>query len=162
MYQLTTLSEEVIEETVKNHMEEPHRRFAQGKLAETVTEALHGQVSLHRAKLASSILFGETEQTFEDLSEGIQALTETGSVPELELPAAAVCSLTVADVVVRLKICQSKGECRRLVSSGGLYVNTCRVDDANSKLSSWTERLPDTPFILIRKGKKNYYVVKLC
>ena len=162
LYQLTTIPEDAIAETMARHTGEPHHRIAQGRLAEEVTEALHGQASLGRAKLATEILFGDSEQSFVDVAEGIHALTETGSVPEFELPATELSSQSVADLFVKFKICQSKGECRRLVSSGGLYVNMSRVTDANAMLDTVKHQTGANNFILVRKGKKNYYVIKLC
>ncbi len=124
-----------LEDTTKR---EPEKREAQRVLASELTTLVHGIEQLGRAERASSLLFGEDIATLpvEDVLE-VFADVPSSEVPELELGA----GVPVVDLVTRVQLAASKGEARRLVQSGGIYVNNRRVSDvadaADERSGDW-------------------------
>ena len=137
--------------------EHPERRDAQRTLAEEMTRMTHGETALSRAQQASGVLFGgevaglgavEVEDIFAD-------------VPSSEIPRARLEGegVPVVDLLAAAGMTRSKGEARRLLQNGGVYVNNVQVDDVERTLS-----LSDTiegRFVLLRVGKKRYHLVQL-
>lgn len=135
----------------------PEKREAQRVLAREVTTLVHGADQAARAEQASSVLFGEdiarlpadeVLAVFDDVpSTGIAAETFDGE------------GLGVVDLVARVRLAPSKSEARRLVQSGGLYVNNRRVADASARITR-AEAIEGRLFVL-RKGQRQHHVVRL-
>ncbi|MDD5520335.1 MAG: tyrosine--tRNA ligase [Kiritimatiellae bacterium] len=140
------------EEQVKK---EPEKREAQKRLAEEVTRMVHGERGLKVAVRASSVLFGEAMDDLraEDLMDIF------ANVPSVELPDSKVAGAGVIDVAVMSGLCKSKGEARRLVESGGLYVNNRRVDGIQSVIKP--ADIVDNRVVVLRSGKKTYHLLKV-
>ncbi|HKB14372.1 MAG TPA: tyrosine--tRNA ligase [Vicinamibacterales bacterium] len=135
----------------------PEQREAQRVLAREVTTMVHGAEQVTRAEHASSVLFGEDITTL-----GVdEVLTVFGDVPSTELPADALAAdgIGIVDLVARVQLAPSKGEARRLVQSGGIYVNNRRVSDPQSRLKR-TDAIAGELFI-VRKGQKQNHVIRL-
>ncbi|QXD14477.1 tyrosine--tRNA ligase [Rhodocaloribacter litoris] len=135
----------------------PERREAQRTLAREVTRTVHGETALARAERASAVLFGgelgdlsldELRDIFED-------------VPSAELPRAAFEGegLGVVDLFAESGLASSKGEARRLVRSGGAYVNNVRVPDEQHRVT--LEAAVEGQALVLRKGRKHYQLVWL-
>jgi tyrosyl-tRNA synthetase len=133
----------------------PEARAAQKKLAEEVTRLVHGENGLKIAGRASAVLFGES-------MEGLHAadlLSIFANVPSKELPRSSVEGAGVLDVAVAAGLCSSKGEARRLVESGGLYINNRRADGIQAKVAA--SDIIDSRLLVLRSGKKTFHLVKV-
>jgi tyrosyl-tRNA synthetase len=134
----------------------PEQRHAQRVLARELTTVVHGPEQTTRAEHASSVLFSEDITT---LSVG-DVLAVFADVPSTELPADQLGDgVGIVDLVARVQLAPSKGEARRLVQGGGVYVNNRRVSDPQMKLTR-KDAIGGQLFI-VRKGQKQNYVVRL-
>jgi len=135
--------------------EEPEKRVAQNRLAEEITRTVHGEEGLRIARRSSAVLFGEA-------MEGLHAeelLAVFSDVPSTELRMDEVRGELVVNVAAASGMCKSRGEARRLVQSGGLYVNNVRVADAETGISE--SDIIDNQIVALRSGKKRYHIVKV-
>lgn len=157
----TLLSKEEIRELVREHRAAPHARLLQKTLAAEVTTLVHGRAALDGAVEASRILFGKgtteslnnmDEATFLDVFSGVPVFEIDRSVLTRELPASELLTGTTG-------IFPSKGELRRLVKGGGVSINKNKVSDPEMNVSE--QHLINGKYILVQKGKKNYYLIKL-
>ena len=135
----------------------PEKREAQRTLAREVTALVHGRDQVTRAEQASSVLFGEDIATLD--VEDVLAVFE--DVPSTELPAATFDGegMGMVDLVARVQLAPSKSEARRLVQSGGVYVNNRRMSDPQARLTRG-EAIGGRLFVL-RKGQKQTHLVRL-
>jgi tyrosyl-tRNA synthetase len=153
----TFLDRAVIAELGRLGEEAPEKREAQRMLAREVTRLVHGQDQLERAERTSSVLFGEDIATLP-----VQDLLDVfGDAPSTELAAAEVAGdgIVVVDLVVRAGLVSSKGEARRLVQSGGIYVNNRRVVDVQSRVGA-SNAIGGELFVL-RRGQRQQHVVRV-
>lgn len=135
----------------------PERREAQRVLAGEVTALVHGAVQVTRAEQASTLVFGEDIATLplEDVLAVMEDVPST-AVPRVELEGLGV---GVVELVARVRLAGSKSEARRLVESGGIYVNNRRASDPQLRLT-----VDDTiggEVLLLRKGAKQTHLVRL-
>jgi len=147
---LTFLSKEEIEELEKSNNENPHLREAHKKLAEEVITFLHGHEAYEEAVRITEALFSgnikelnvnEIENAFKD-------------VPNFDITE----DKNLVDLLVEAKICSSKREAREFVSNNSISVNGDKVNDLEFMITKSTT-LGDK-YIVIRRGKKQYYLVK--
>lgn len=150
----TFLTKEEIEDLDRQLEEAPHARTAQRRLAEEVTRMVHGEDALQNAVRASSAMFGGELSGLDDAT-----LEEIfGDVPSSERPRAELAkALPVLEVVVECGIFSSKGEARKMIQNGGLYLNSKRVE-ADQKMDE--SALCSEHIAVVRKGKKNYHLLK--
>lgn len=154
----TMLSREVIEEAIAKHKEEPHLRGLQKLLAKEITIMVHGEQEYNKAVEASGILFGNsTSQALKNLDEQT-FLSVFEGVPQYELPAEKLGGNILELLAVETNIFSSKGECRKMIQANGLSINKEKFTDANGVLSA--ENLVNGKYILVQKGKKNYFILK--
>jgi tyrosyl-tRNA synthetase len=143
-----------IEELGRQTAQQPEARLAQKKLAEEMTRTVHGAQGLRIALRASEVLFGGS-------MEGLRADELLGifaSVPSSAIPADKLRGAPVVDVAVSAGLSKSKGEARRLIADGGLYVNNVRVADTAARIESGA--LIDGRILVLRSGKKTFHLVK--
>jgi tyrosyl-tRNA synthetase len=155
----TLLSKEEINALQRQHDEAPHLRVLQKALAEAITVRVHSKEDLLSAMEASEILFGKgTAETLMNLSEE-NLLSVFEGVPQCEIARDEVAkSVTIVDFLADMtQIFASKGEARRMLKEGGVLVNKTRVDE--SFMVDHTILL-NNRYILVQKGKKNYFLVK--
>ncbi|MFO0973090.1 MAG: tyrosine--tRNA ligase [Phycisphaerae bacterium] len=133
----------------------PEKRAAQRLLAREMTALVHGAGELERAERAAALLFGG------DLAGATASELEEvfGDVPSHSVPRAAAIGLGVVELAVQAGLASSKGEARRLVQSGGLYVNHRRVVDAAEKIGP--AEVVAGGFVVLRKGAREYRLVRL-
>jgi len=133
----------------------PEKREAQRLLAEEVTRCVHGESGLTVARRASDVLFGGALDglSLTDL------LAIFANVPSKELPHDAIVGKPVLDVAAAAGLFASKGEARRLVQQGGLYLNNRRVSDIAQVVASGD--LIEGRVAVLRAGKKNFCLVKI-
>jgi len=153
----TTLSKDEIEQLAREQAEDAGRRPMQKRLADEITTMVHGKEALDAAIEASQILFGKgsvetlhkmDEETFLSVFEG---------VPTFEVERAKIeAGISVADLLTaEANVFPSKGELRRNIA--GLQINKEKVDVAEKIVN--TEALLNNKYILIQKGKKNFFII---
>lgn len=157
----TILGKEEIESVISEHNKAPHERILQKRLAEEITVLVHSRDEYEAAVEASQILFGKgtteslrkmSESTFLSVFEGVPV-----SDVDRELLSKGV---TVADLCAEhTSIFPSKGELRRLVQGGGLSINKEKIDNADMTVGS--DLLLNDKYLLVQKGKKNYFLVRV-
>lgn len=153
----TFLDAQAIDELSRATSASPEHREAQRTLARQVTRLVHGQEHVERAERASSVLFGEDLRTLP--VEDVLAVFE--DVPSIELGADefAGVGLALVDLLARLQLAPSKSEARRLIQSGGVYVNNRREADLQTRLTR-AQALGGRLFV-VRKGQRQQVLVKL-
>jgi tyrosyl-tRNA synthetase len=151
----TFLSRDEIDGLEKDHLQQPEARLAHRTLAKAVTDLVHGESATADAIRASEILFGGglegvTEQTFNDV---------VGEVPskQMEKPKLQAGGAPLLEVLVHAGVCPSKGQARKDIEGGGIYVNNVRETNGTRNLT--TNDLLFGKHLLLRKGKRNYVVV---
>jgi tyrosyl-tRNA synthetase len=154
---LTLLSKERIDELAVSVKEHPERREAQRELAREVTGRVHGQDAVFRAEEASRVLFGE-EIKNQKLQDVMDIFAEAPSI-EINKNEFSGDGLSLADLVARTGLAKSKGEARRLIEGGGIYLQNVRSNDAR-KMVSLQDSIEGQVYVL-RKGQKDYCLVKL-
>lgn len=129
---------------------------SQRRLAESLTELAHGRDGLQSAKRASDVFFGGSVQDLNDSELG----EIFADVPSHELPRSALeAGLAVVDAVVASGLSKSKGEVRRKIEEGGVYVNNIRCTDKDGKLGP--SDLAGRSMLVVRLGRKNYALLRL-
>ncbi len=153
----TWLNETEISELEAAVAERPEQREAQRRLAREMTRMVHEETGLQKAEQASGILFGG-EVTGLSAAEvaDIFADVPSGEVPVTKLQGNG---LPVADLLVECQVVPSKGEARRAIEAGGIYLNNRRVPDAGAKATP--ADAIDSQFIVLRRGRKNYWLVRI-
>ena len=151
----TLLTQEEVAEYDRLIAEAPEKRAAQKRVAEEVTRLVHGQAALDGAIRASEAMFGGSLQGLDDAT-----LEDIFS----EMPSSALAHSVLSenrlliDVLVESGVFKSKGEARRLIQSGGLYLNNDRIDTEETLLTE--QCLVSRQIAVVRKGKKNYHLLK--
>jgi tyrosyl-tRNA synthetase len=152
----TFLSRAEIDVLKQKHQEHPEARVAHRTLANHVTELVHGPAALAEAQRASEVLFGGE-------LEGISEATFTeiaGEIPSHPVSAAQIESgLALVELVAASGLASSKGQARKDIEGGGVYVNNIRASDSQQRITK-TDLLFGR-HLLLRKGKRNYLLVTL-
>ena len=151
----TFLPAEEISGLEKQLAERPEAREPHKVLAKSVTDLMHGENATRDAIRASEVLFGGgldgiTEATFRDV---------VGEVPSKDIPKSQIegAGMNVVDTLVLSGLCPSKGQARKDLEGGGIYVNNVRESDLQRGIS--TNDLLFGKHLLLRKGKRNYVVL---
>ena len=153
----TLLAKEEIDELVKNHRDVPHERILQKTLAREVTILVHSEDDYKSAVDASNILFGNaTAESLEGIRENV-FLSVFEGVPRFEISPVNLPSSLSELMTSSTNIFSSKGELRRLVDGGGLLINKVKVTKQELVIS--TKDLINKKYLIVQKGKKNYYLV---
>ena len=152
----TFLPKEEIEALAAQHAAAPERREAHRRLALELTSLIHGADAAKDAIRASEILFGGslegiTEKQFDEVIAEVPNVTLSKEI--LGQPAGAL-----IDVLVAAQLCPSKGQARKDIQANGINVNNVRATDIALVLGA--ENLLFGKFVLLRKGKKNYALVR--
>ena len=154
----TFLSKEEVEALIVQHRQEPHLRILQNRLAKEVTCMVHSETDYNTAVEASQILFGKgTKEMLEKMDEKL-FLSVFDGVPTFkiskdELSAGIILTEILA---VKTQIFPSKGEARKMIQAGGLGINKEKVSDDLTLNNTF---LLNQKYVLIQKGKKNYYLL---
>ena len=149
------LSVEQIAELGQSLEKEPEKRAAQYALARDVTRLVHGDSELARVERASQALFGVSIRELDEAT----LLDVMADAPSTQKPRAALePGYGIIDALVESGLCSSKGEARRDLAAGGIYVNNVRVSDSNASLG--TADLIAGGHVLLRKGRKNHHLLR--
>jgi tyrosyl-tRNA synthetase len=142
------------------HAPAPHLRVLQKALAEDVTLRVHGPAELQQARNASEILFGKQSlEVLQSLDENTLLAVFEG-VPQIAISPGTFLTadiITILSQATEATIFESKGEARKMIQQGGLSLNGEKVEDATALGQSLTLLLGR--YLLVKKGKKNYYLV---
>ena len=156
----TQLDQERISNLILEHRAMPHSRLLQKTIAEEVTRLVHSNNDLEKAQKASQILFGKStdedlkyldQQTFLEVFEG---------VPQSEISQADFQNgIDIINLLAnKTNFLKSNGEARRALSENSISVNKTKV---NEKYTIGGQDLIDEQYILLQRGKKNYFIVKV-
>lgn len=157
----TVLPKEKIEALVGEHKKSPHLRLLQKELAKQTTIMVHSEKEYHTAIEASNVLFGKAtldslnkidEQAFLAVFEGVPMHEVNRAILEK--------GIVLADLLTgSAPVFSSKGELKRLVAGGGLSINKEKISDTEQNIN--TGNLINNKYILVQKGKKNYFLIKV-
>lgn len=154
----TFLSEKEINDLVAQHKGNEHQRILQKKLAEELTCFVHSRKDYEFAVKASSILFNnDTAEVLKELSEA-QLLQVLEGVPTVEITKEKLDSLDLISLLSETKILPSKSEAKKMLAGGGIFINKEKVGSVDEKVNAG--QLLNDQYLLIQKGKKNYYLLK--
>jgi tyrosyl-tRNA synthetase len=147
----TFLPKVEVERLEAKHAEDPSARWPHHALANEVTRLIHGEQATVQAQVSSNVLFGGSvaklaEDDFADI---------IGEIPSKEIEKPRLdAGLPLVDLLVQAGLCPSKGQARKDIEGGGVYVNNIRVSEVARTVTS--NDLLFGKHLLLRKGKKNY------
>ena len=156
----TSLDKETIDALIAEHRQDPGRRVLQKRLAEEVTTLVHGREDYEMALEASNILFGKAtkdslvkldEQTLLDVFAGVPQFRISRSLLEGE-------GIKAVELMATETQCfPSKGEMRKMVQGGGVSLNKEKLAQFDQPVTA--ADLIDGRYLLVQKGKKNYFLL---
>src|SRR5690606_5763875 len=155
----TFLPKETIEHEIESHRQAPHLRQLQKLLAKELTVMVHSENDYETALRASEILFGKaTKETLLSISEN-DFLSVFEGVPLFKTEKNNFdTSISLLEVLVEKNaVFPSKGELRRTIKEGGLSINKEKITDEQLLLTG--NDLINNKYLLVQKGKKNYFLV---
>ena len=157
----TVLDQNEIEGIINEHNKAPHERLLQKRLAEEVTVMVHSRADYDGAVEASQILFGKgTTESLKKMGEST-FLSVFEGVPVFDIKMEILNNgVSIADLCAEhSQVFASKGELRRLVQGGGLSLNKEKIENADMPVGP--EMLLNKKYLLVQKGKKNYYLIRV-
>lgn len=145
----TFLSKEEIEDIMIKHNEAPNLRIAQKRLAEEVIKFIHGEESYNKAlKITEALFSGDitslSENELKDALSGVQTETITEE-------------MNIVDMLVNTKILSSKREAREFINNGSISINGEKINTTDMLVNK--EKALYNKYIVVRRGKKKYYLV---
>ena len=153
----TFLKKEEIQFLIEDHQKNPSERLLQRALAREITVFIHGAGEYELALVTTEKLFNQTglaeDMTEQDLHQLEGIVKCSFSISELAQGVDAVSFLAETGILA------SKGEARKMIQNGGISINRIKVENIQFKLS--TELLLHKKYILVQKGKKNFYLVEV-
>ena len=151
----TFLDLEEIEAIEEAHASNLAGRGAQKRLAQEVTRIVHGEAALLRAELATEILFGREIQGLSDA----ELADIFGDVPSTQLERNRLeAGIDLISLLVEMGASASKGEARRALTAGSIYLNNVKVTDAALMVTA--AQLASESTLVVRTGKKNYFLAR--
>ena len=154
----TMLSREEIEQLISEHQAAPHLRVLQNKLAEELTTLVHGREELQKAQKASQILFGNS--TSDDLRQldAKTFLEVFDGVPQAEVTRTEIAAGLdmIAALSAKTGFIASNSEARRALKEKSIAVNKEKVEES---YIIGEKDIIDDKFVLLQRGKKNYFVI---
>ena len=153
----TFLSRQEVEELAAQHAEAPHLRLLQKRLAKEITIMVHSEQDYEMAVEASNILFGNaTSDSLKKLDDDTLLAVFDG-VPQFEVSKEVVGAKLMDVLTEKAAVFASKGEMRKLIQNGGFAVNKEKCSDLEAVLTA--DMLLNDKFLLVQKGKKNYFLL---
>jgi tyrosyl-tRNA synthetase len=157
----TMLPKDEIEKLINIHQEAPHARELQKTLARETTIMCHSEEDYNASIDASQILFGKgtaetlaklDEETFLSIFEGVPMFTLAHSIVSVGIN-------VVELLATNTQVFENKSEVRRMIQGGGLSINKNKIESSDAIINSSV--LIKNEYLLIQKGKKNYYIIKV-
>jgi tyrosyl-tRNA synthetase len=155
----TFLEKDEIESIVLLHNEDPGKRLLQKRMAEEITRFIHGQQELEKAIQTTEKLFsGNAAENIKDLSVE-ELLNSLEGVPVVDMDKSKIeAGLDLVTLLTEAGIFASKGEARKMIVGGGVSLNKEKISDSNLMIDN-SFSLHST-YLLVQKGKKNYYLIR--
>ena len=152
----TFIPKEEIESLTAEHRQDPARRILQKRLAQEVTVFVHGEEEYQKAIETTQKLFSQQNASADSLSaEDLEGMEGIIKVP---YPAASLqAGVNVVNLVTETGIFPSKGEARKMIQNGGVSINRIKVAGIDDIIDD--KKLLHEKYLLVQKGKKNYYLV---
>ncbi|GGB15383.1 tyrosine--tRNA ligase [Puia dinghuensis] len=152
----TFLPASEIEALTRDHAARPQDRLLQKTLAQHVTSFVHGEEGYKKALADTEKMFANQSATAESLSE--EDLQSLDGVTRFDFAAGKVAAgIDVVSFLAETGIAPSKGEARKLIQGGGISINRKKIDNISHMVDA--SHLLHNKYILVQKGKKNYYLV---
>jgi len=150
---------EFIEDIISRHQSEPHTRLLQKELAKDITIRVHGEENYNNAVSASELLFSKsTKEDFEKLSEALLLDALEGAPQSLIAADIITNGVSFSDLITtHTSILASKSEYKRAIQENALSINKEKISDAEYQITK--NDLIKGKFLLLQKGKKNYYLI---
>ena len=157
----TLLKRNEIEDLIEEHNKSPHERILQKRLAEEMTIMVHSHDELNAAIEASQILFGKgttdslirmNEKTFLSVFEGVPSFDIKKEIIEGGVTFTELCA-------GHAQVFASKSELKRMTEGGGVSLNKVKVENPEMRISG--EQLLNNKYLLVQKGKKNYFLIRI-
>ena len=159
LLQFTMLPVGDIAEVVEAHQRDPGRREAQHTLANEVTSLVHGPGAAVAAEKAARILFGSPVGDMDEAAlEAVSAEVPTSDIPEGVFDAASN-SFDLVELLATTGLASSKGDARRGLSEGSVYVNNERVSGEEAGVPA--DRLLHGRYLLLRRGKRRHHLLRV-
>jgi len=155
----TILPKETIDQLIEQHKLAPHLRQLQKVLAKEVTCMVHSEIDYNLAVEASEILFGKgTEKTLHKLDEET-FLSVFEGVPQFKIPISEFeAEVNIVDLLAeKTSVFPSKGDARRTIAGGGVSINKVKIEKPDEIISP--SKLIGGKYLLVQKGKKNYFLL---
>lgn len=155
----TMLDKQTIESAITAHIADPGSRSLQKLLAKEITVMVHGEKEYNNALAASQMLFGNST------SEQLRALDEKtflsvfSGVPTFDLTADMLPCNIVELLAIKTAVFPSKSEARKMIQGNGVSINKDKISDADYEVAS--KDIIDEKYILVQKGKKNYFIINV-
>ena len=150
----TFLEMEEILSIEAEHAKDPGKRIAQQRLAQKVTTLIHGPEAVAACERASAALFGGPLDALQETDLGLLASDIPTTVTNSSRRNAPG---TLIELLAETGVCPSKGQARRDLTGGGIYLNNQREDDPKRIVSG--EDLLFGRYLMLRKGRKTYHLV---
>jgi tyrosyl-tRNA synthetase len=152
----TFLTKDTIEELIKEHSNDPSKRVLQKKLAEELTIFVHGKEELQKAVETTSKLFTQQNASADTLS--VEDLEGMDGIIHISYEKEKLGSgIDVITLLSETNVFPSKGEARKMIQNGGVSINRIKVSGIADTVN--TTQLLHDKYLLIQKGKKNYYLL---
>src|SRR6218665_2689199 len=154
----TFLSKETIDALINTQQQNPAERALQKALAKELTIFVHGEEEYNKAIETTAKLFANQNATAESLSE--EDLNNMEGIVKVNYDAAKIAGgVDVVSFLAETAILPSKGEARKMVQGGGVSINRKKIEDVDAKID--TTQLLHDKYLLVQRGKKNYYLVSV-
>jgi tyrosyl-tRNA synthetase len=155
----TLIDKVEIDQIISEHGKDPGARLLQKRLAEAITNFVHGEKECEAAKQTTEQLFGKKQEINLKEMDEAALLRAMEGVPEHSIPSSLITSgIDVISFLADTGIFPSKGEARKMVQGGGVSVNMEKVTDAGLIINS--SNLVAGGYIVVQRGKKNHHLVK--
>jgi tyrosyl-tRNA synthetase len=152
----TFIPQEEIHNLIKEHRQDAAKRVLQKRLAQEITVFVHGEEEYQKAIETTQKLFAQQNASADSLSaddlEGMEGIIK------VQYPLSSIeGGVNVINLVTETNIFPSKGEARKMIQNGGVSINREKLSDANHQIEK--SQLLHGKYLLLQKGKKNYYLL---
>jgi tyrosyl-tRNA synthetase len=152
----TFLPKEEINSLTEQHRKDASQRLLQKKLAQEITVFVHGEEEYQKAIATTEKLFAQQHASADSLS--VEDLEGMEGIVKLAYPLPSIQEgVNVISLLTDTAIFPSKGEARKLIQNGGVGINREKISDPQLTVNS--SHLLHNKYILLQKGKKNYYLI---
>ena len=157
----TLLNQGDVEKIISEHKTAPHLRNLQKVLAEDVTERVHGKIALETANSTTDFLFANGSLEFLKGKSNEFILEVFEGIPQFEIDRELFnSSISIQDLLANhTSIFPSKGETKKMIAGGGVLLNREKI--SNSEMNIGKELLLNDTYLIVQKGKKNYFLIKV-